>query len=358
MSVESAALAPGLRRSDYHFDLPPELVAQEPAAERAASRLLALDGASGAVRDLRFADLPELLQPGDLLVRNDTRVLPARIHGRKTSGGRVEILVERITGERRFVAHSRSSKGAREGQGVELPLGATATVVRVDADGLVEYELDRPVGPYFEAHGEMPLPPYIRRAAADSDRERYQTVYAREAGAVAAPTAGLHFDAATFERVAARGVGIANVTLHVGAGTFQPVRTDDVTSHRMHAEWLRVPPETVAAIEATRARGGRVVAIGTTVVRSLETAALGGALAPYDGETRIFIYPGFRFRVIDALLTNFHLPESTLLMLVSAFAGREHVLAAYAHAVRERYRFFSYGDATFVLPAPGARVHA
>lgn len=356
MSAESAALAPGLRRSDYQFELPPELIAQEPAPERGGSRLLALDGATGAVRDLHFADLPELLQPGDLLVRNDTRVLPARIHGRKASGGRVEILVERITGDRRLVAHSRSSKGAREGQRVELPLGAIATVVRVDA-GLVEYELDREVGPYFEAHGEMPLPPYIRRAAAAHDRERYQTVYAREAGAVAAPTAGLHFDARTFERLAARGVQVANVTLHVGAGTFQPVRSDDLASHRMHAEWLRVPADTVTAIEATRARGGRVVAIGTTVVRSLETAALAGPLAPYAGETRIFIHPGFRFRVVDALVTNFHLPESTLLMLVSAFAGREHVLAAYAHAVRERYRFFSYGDATFVLPAPGVREH-
>lgn len=355
MSAESAALAPGLRRSDYHFELPSELIAQEPAAERGGSRLLALDGATGAVRDLRFADLPDLLQSGDLLVRNDTRVLPARIHGRKASGGRVEILVERITGERRFVAHSRSSKGARPGQRVELPLGAVATVVGVD-DGLVEYELDRAVGPYFEAHGEMPLPPYIRRAADAHDRERYQTVYAREAGAVAAPTAGLHFDAALFERLAARGVQVANVTLHVGAGTFQPVRADDIARHTMHAEWLRVPAETVAAIEATRARGGRVVAIGTTVVRSLETAARGGRIVPFEGDTRIFIYPGFRFRVVDALVTNFHLPESTLLMLVSAFAGREHVLAAYAHAVRERYRFFSYGDATFVLPSPGARV--
>jgi S-adenosylmethionine:tRNA ribosyltransferase-isomerase len=354
MSAEPrGAPAATLRRSDYHYDLPPELIAQEPARERGASRLLALDGATGSLRDLHFPDLVDLLEPGDLLVRNDTRVLPARIHGRKSTGGRVEILVERITGERTFVAHLRSSKGARPGHRIDLPLGAVATVLE-PRDDLVGIELDRPVGAYFDAHGEMPLPPYIRRAADESDRERYQTVYAKEPGAVAAPTAGLHFDAALFERLEARGVGIANVTLHVGAGTFQPVREDDLTRHRMHSEWLRVPPETVAAIEATRARGGRVVAIGTTVVRSLETAAQGGTLAPYAGDTQLFVYPGFRWRVVDALVTNFHLPESTLLMLVSAFAGREHVLAAYAHAVRERYRFFSYGDAMFVTPSPDA----
>jgi S-adenosylmethionine:tRNA ribosyltransferase-isomerase len=347
------APAAPLRRSDYHYELPPELIAQEPAPERGASRLLAVDGATGALRDLRFPDVLDLLAPGDLLVRNDTRVLPARIHGRKSTGGRVEILVERITGERTFVAHVRSSKGARAGHSIELPLGAVATVLG-PRDDLVEIELDRPVGPYFEEHGEMPLPPYIRRAAEATDRERYQTVYAREPGAVAAPTAGLHFDAALFERLARKGVGVANVTLHVGAGTFQPVRETDITRHRMHAEWLRVPPETVAAIEATRARGSRVVAIGTTVVRSLESAARRGRLEAFEGETQIFIYPGFRFRAVDAMVTNFHLPESTLLMLVSAFAGRERTLAAYAHAVRERYRFFSYGDAMFLTPAPDA----
>jgi S-adenosylmethionine:tRNA ribosyltransferase-isomerase len=357
MSAEPhGAPAVPLRRSDYHYELPPELIAQEPAAERGASRLLALCGSTGAVRDLQFPDLADLLEPGDLLVRNDTRVLPARVHGRKSTGGQVEILVERITGERTFVAHVRSSKGARAGHVIELPLGARAAVLG-PRDGLVEIELDRPVGPYFEEHGEMPLPPYIQRAADAADRERYQTVYAREAGAVAAPTAGLHFDAGLFARLAAKGVEVADVTLHVGAGTFQPVREDDITRHRMHSEWLRVPAETVAVIEAARARGGRVVAIGTTVVRSLESAASSGRLAPYAGETQIFIYPGFRFRVVDALVTNFHLPESTLLMLVSAFAGREHVLGAYAHAVRERYRFFSYGDAMFVTPARDAVEH-
>ncbi|MCZ8132318.1 MAG: tRNA preQ1(34) S-adenosylmethionine ribosyltransferase-isomerase QueA [Steroidobacteraceae bacterium] len=353
----SADPVPTLKRGDFHYDLPPELIAQQPAAERTASRLLALDGVSGRVRDLQFPDVVDLLAPGDLLVRNDTRVMPARIHGRKPTGGQVEILVERITGERRFVAHLRASKPTRPGQTIELPLGAVATMVARDAD-LFELELDRSVGPYFDAHGEMPLPPYIRREAQPADRERYQTVYAREPGAVAAPTAGLHFDDAIFARLAAKGVGVANVTLHVGSGTFQPVREDEVTKHRMHAEWLRVPADTVAAIESTRARGGCVVAIGTTVVRSLESAAQGGRLVPFEGDTRLFIHPGFPFRVVDALVTNFHLPESTLLMLVSAFAGREYVLAAYAHAVRERYRFFSYGDAMFLTPAPGARVSA
>ena len=341
-------------RSDYHYDLPPRLIAQQPLPERSASRLLALEGESGALRDLNFTDLPALLQPGDLIVRNDTRVLPARVRGRKASGGAVEILIERITGERRCQAQVRASKGTRPGQRIELPGGALATVVS-GAAGLVELELDRPVAPYFEAHGAVPLPPYITREALESDRERYQTVYAREPGAVAAPTAGLHFDLALLAALAARGVGVADCTLHVGAGTFQPLRTAQLDEHRMHAERLRVPAATVAAIGATRERGGRVIAVGTTVVRSLETAAAGGVLAPYEGETQLFIRPGFEFRVVDALVTNFHLPESTLLVLVCAFAGRDAVLAAYRHAVAARYRFFSYGDAMFVTPAAGAR---
>ncbi len=343
-----------LTRADFRFELPPELIAQQPASVRGASRLLSLDGASGACRDLGFAELAALLAPGDLLVRNDTRVLPARLHGRKRSGGAVEILLERLLGERRFSAQLRSSKGARPGQSIDLPGGALATVVAVDG-GLVELELDRAARAYLEAHGEVPLPPYIARPAADSDRARYQTVYARAPGAVAAPTAGLHFDRPLLAALGAQGVAIADVTLHVGAGTFQPLRSDDLDAHRMHAEWLEVPPATVAAVAATRARGGRVVAVGTTVVRSLETAAAGGVLAPFAGDTSLFIRPGYRFRVVDALVTNFHLPESTLLMLVCAFAGREAVLAGYAHAVRNRYRFFSYGDAMFVTPAPGAR---
>lgn len=342
-----------MRRADFHYELPPELIAQVPPPERGAGRLLAIDGGGAPLRDLRFADFPALLAPGDLLVLNDTRVVPARLHGRKKTGGAVELLLERTLPGRRFLALARASKGFRAGMVVLLPGGAVATVTG-RSDDLVELELDRDPGPYFEAHGEVPLPPYIERSAAETDRERYQTVYARAPGSVAAPTAGLHFDHAMLERLAAAGVQLAWLTLHVGAGTFQPVRAERVEEHRMHFERARVPAEVVAAIEATRRRGGRVVAVGTTVVRSLETAALGGRLAPFDGETDLFIHPGFRFRVVDAMLTNFHLPESTLLMLVAAFAGRERILEAYRHAVRQRYRFFSYGDATFITPEPGA----
>ena len=344
----------GLLRTDFSYALPAELIATEPPAVRGASRLLTLDGVSGALADHAFRDLSALLRPGDLLVRNDTRVLAARLRGRKTSGGTVEVLVERLTGERRFLAQVRSSKGTRPGQQLELAHDARASVVAVVAD-LTELELDRPVAAYLALAGEVPLPPYIGRAATAADRERYQTVYARAPGAVAAPTAGLHFDAELFAALAARGVSVADVTLHVGAGTFQPVRCLELAAHRMHSEWLEVPAETVAAIERTRTAAGRVVAIGTTVVRSLETAARGVTLAPFRGETDIFIQPGFRFRVVDALITNFHLSESTLLMLVAAFAGREHVLAAYAHAIAARYRFFSYGDAMLITPEPAAR---
>ena len=321
---------------------------------RGGSRLLALDGADGRVSDHQFEELPSCLRPGDLLVRNDTRVLPARLHGHKQTGGAVEVLVERLVTPTRISAHVRASKGARAGHLLQLPGGVTAQVVGRE-DDLALIEFDRPVADYLDQYGQMPLPPYIARAAAPDDRERYQTIYAREAGAVAAPTAGLHFDDGMFARCAAMGVGVANVTLHVGAGTFQPVRADDLSSHRMHAEWVRVPAETVAAIQETQRRGGRIVAVGTTVVRSLETAALSGKLAAFEGETRIFITPGFRFKVVDALVTNFHLPESTLIMLVSAFAGRNAVLSAYRHAVDARYRFYSYGDAMFITPAPGAR---
>ncbi len=342
-----------LLRTDFSYALPADLIASEPAPERRGSRLLVLEGASGAWRDLRFPDLGSLLRPGDLLVRNDTRVLPARLRGTKATGGAVEILIERVTAERCFTAQLRSSKGARPGQSIALAGGATAVVVALREE-FVELELDRPVGAFLEAMGEVPLPPYIGRAATGPDRERYQTVYAREPGAVAAPTAGLHFDAEFFASLGARGIGVADVTLHVGAGTFQPVRCLDLSEHRMHAEWLEVSAGTVDAIKATQRAGGRVVAIGTTVVRSLETAAAAGELRPFAGETRLFIQPGYRFRVVDALVTNFHVSESTLLMLVCAFAGREQVLGAYAHAVAARYRFFSYGDAMFLTPAPGA----
>ena len=340
-----------MRRADFSYPLPAGLIARHPLPERAASRLLALDGGSGALRDLVFRDLATLLRPGDLLVLNDTRVLPARLSGRKASGGSCEILLERILGERRILAQARASKGFRPGTEILLADGARAVLV-ARRDDLHEFELDRAALPYFETHGSMPLPPYIDREPDASDRERYQTVYAAEPGAVAAPTAGLHFDEPTLARLAAEGIAIARLTLHVGAGTFQPLRADDIEAHRMHAERFRVPQETVAAVGAARRRGGRVIAVGTTVVRSLEAAATGGTLAAGSGETDIFIRPGHRFRVVDALLTNFHLPESTLLVLIAAFAGRERVLAAYHHAIARRYRFFSYGDAMFVTPDP------
>lgn len=342
-----------MRRADFSYPLPQELIAQQPLPARTASRLLTLDGADGKLRDLLFTDLPTLLRPGDLLVLNDTRVLPARVRGRKDSGGACEILLERMLTPRRFLAQARASKGLRAGGVVMLPAGATATVTSRQGD-LYEFELDRDAVKYFETEGSLPLPPYIARPAEDLDRERYQTVYAARPGAVAAPTAGLHFDGPMIERLVTAGIGVTRLTLHVGAGTFQPIRSDEISGHRMHAERFRVPPESVLAIQAARRRGGRIVAVGTTVVRALESAAAYGALAPQDGETDLFISPGYRFRVVDALVTNFHLPESTLLVLVSAFAGRERVLAAYHHAIAGRYRFFSYGDAMFVLPDPAA----
>jgi S-adenosylmethionine:tRNA ribosyltransferase-isomerase len=340
-----------MRRADFAYPLPKELIAQHPLPERAASRLLALDGASGTLRDLMFRDLATLLRPGDLLVLNDTRVLPARLRGRKASGGSCEILLERILGERRILAQARASKGFRPGAEIILPGGAQAVVVGRRED-LFEFELDRAASEYFEQHGSMPLPSYVERETIASDRERYQTVYASEPGAVAAPTAGLHFDRPTMAGFEAAGIAFARLTLHVGAGTFQPLRVDEIDAHRMHAERFRIPAETVTAISAARRRGGRVVAVGTTVVRTLEAAAAAGAPVAGSGETDIFIKPGHRFRVVDALLTNFHLPESTLLILVAAFAGRERVLAAYHHAIARRYRFFSYGDAMFVTPDP------
>jgi S-adenosylmethionine:tRNA ribosyltransferase-isomerase len=338
-----------MQRSDFHYELPPELIAQAPLAERRASRLLVLDGATGLVEDRLFTELPSLLRAGDLLVFNDTRVLPARVLGRKPTGGRVELLLERLLGPRTALVHLRASHKPPQGSSVELPGNARARV-GARAGELTEVELDRDIVPFLEAHGETPLPPYIARSPNSADRERYQTVFARAPGAVAAPTAGLHFDQAMLDTLAARGVERAFLTLHVGAGTFAPVRTERVEEHELHAEWLEVPAATCAAVERCRERGGRVVAVGTTSVRALETAARGGKLAPFSGDSRLYIYPGFEFRVVDAMVTNFHLPESSLLMLVAAFAGRERTLAAYRHAVAERYRFFSYGDAMFVTP--------
>jgi S-adenosylmethionine:tRNA ribosyltransferase-isomerase len=336
-----------MRRADFAYDLPEDLIAQRPPIERSGSRLLQLEHATARVHDLRFTDLPALLRAGDLLVFNDTRVIPARIVGSKPTGGQVEILLERVLDGRRILTHAHASKPLRSDVPVALPGGVQAHYVG-RRDDLFEFELSADPLQYFEQHGAMPLPPYIERPAEADDVTRYQTVYAREPGAVAAPTAGLHFDEAMLTRCREMGVSSAFVTLHVGAGTFQPVRVDDLTEHRMHAERVTVSAEVCAAIERTQAAGGRVVAVGTTVVRSLESAAQQGRLAAFCGETRLFITPGFRFAVVDALVTNFHLPESTLLMLVCAFAGYDAVMQAYRHAVSERYRFFSYGDAMFL----------
>lgn len=344
-----------MRPDDFRFDLPPALIAQFPLSRRSASRLLTLDGESGAWADRWMRDLPALLEAGDLLVFNDTRVVPARIHGVKASGGRVEMLLERTLGGCEAWVQLRSSKGFRERATFETP-GGLVRVIGRDGD-LWRVELPLETLACFERYGDTPLPPYIERAPDAADRERYQTVFARERGAVAAPTASLHFDADLLAALDARGVARAFITLHVGAGTFQPVRVAAIEAHRMHAERISVSADACAAILRARAAGRRVIAVGTTVARALETAAAGGEIAPFSGETRIFIYPGYRFRAIDALLTNFHLPESTLLMMVCAFAGREHVLAAYAHAIAVRYRFFSYGDAMFVTPARAACLH-
>ena len=336
-----------MRRSDFAYELPPELIAQHPAPERTGSRLLRVDTAHRTFTDLNFPDLLELLRPEDLLVFNDTRVIPARVLGVKPTGGQVEILLERILEGRRILAHVHASKALRAEVPVLLPGGVEARFIGRH-DDLFELELSADPLDYFEQHGSMPLPPYIERDAASEDAARYQTVYAREAGAVAAPTAGLHFDDELLARCRAAGVQMAYVTLHVGAGTFQSIRVEDLDQHRMHRERVVVSEAVCEAVRATRARGGRVIAVGTTVVRSLESAAQSGELEPFAGETQLFIRPGYRFRVVDALLTNFHLPESTLLMLVCAFGGFETMMAAYRHAVAQRYRFFSYGDAMFV----------
>jgi S-adenosylmethionine:tRNA ribosyltransferase-isomerase len=343
-------------RRDFAYELPPELIAQTPAGERRSSRLLVLDGATGATEDCQFRDLPGLLRPGDLWVFNDTRVIPARLLGQKESGGRVEVLVERVLDRRRLRAQVRASKPPPAGTRLQLEGALTLRVVGRSGELFeLESEVEVDVAASLRAHGRVPLPPYIRRPAGSEDGERYQTVYARSEGAVAAPTAGLHFDEEMLVEIQRRGASVAFLTLHVGAGTFQPVRAERVEDHTMHAERLEVSAEVAEAVRATRRRGNRVVAVGTTVVRALESASVSGEIAPTRGETALFIRPGYRFRSVDALLTNFHLPESTLLMLVSAFAGRERVLAAYRHAVARRYRFFSYGDAMFVYrPAAGA----
>jgi S-adenosylmethionine:tRNA ribosyltransferase-isomerase len=342
-----------MRRSDFLYDLPVDLIAQHPPLHRAGGRLLHVPGAA-PLKDLQFIDFPDLIRAGDLLVFNDTRVIPARVRGLKPTGGQVEILLERVLDGNRILAHVHASKPLRAEAPVALPGGVEARFVARHED-LFELQLSAEPLAYFEQYGSMPLPPYIERSAEADDATRYQTIYAREPGAVAAPTAGLHFDENILARCKAKGVDTTFVTLHVGAGTFQNIRVDDLQQHRMHAERISVGPEACAAIAETKARGGRVIAVGTTVVRSLESAAHSeatiagdGTLQPYTGETSLFITPGYEFRAVDALLTNFHLPESTLLMLVCAFAGFDEVMRAYRHAVAQRYRFFSYGDAMFL----------
>ena len=331
--------------SDFDYHLPEELIAQHPATERTGSRLLHLDGNTGALVDRQFRDLPGLLKKNDVLVFNNTQVIKARLHGHKETGGKVEALVERVLADgMRALAHVRASKSPLPGSKVLFADGVVATMV-ARADDLFELDFGASVHEILQRIGEVPLPPYIEHDADGDDEARYQTVYARHPGSVAAPTAGLHFDDAMLETLRGKGIALAYVTLHVGAGTFRPVRDDDVSKHVMHSEWYDVPPQTVSAIVEAKARRGRVIAVGTTSVRTLEAASRSGVLQAETGETRIFITPGYEFRTVDRLITNFHLPKSTLMMLVSAFAGTENIQRAYAHAVAERYRFFSYGDA-------------
>lgn len=336
-----------MKTADFDFALPDELIAQYPLAERTASRLLAVQG--NQFTDGYFKNIIELVRPGDLLVFNNTKVIPARLHGQKASGGKIEVLVERVLDQHRVLAHVRASKSPKPGTVLLLESGLRATMMSRQGD-LFELVFDHTesVIDLLEKFGHMPLPPYITREDENSDQQRYQTVYAKHPGAVAAPTAGLHFDEELLQALADKGVVSAFVTLHVGAGTFQPVRVDDIHKHIMHAEYYSLSDNVVTQINHTRQRGGRVIAVGTTSVRCLESAAQSGVLTAQDGETKIFIYPGYTFKIVDALITNFHLPQSTLLMLVCAFGGYDNIMAAYRHAVANHYRFFSYGDAMFI----------
>ena len=344
-----------MRVAHFQFDLPDELIARYPLAERRASRLLVLDGPSGAIAHQQFADLLSYLRPGDLMVFNNTRVIPARLFAKKLTGGKLEVLVERVLDTDRVLAHVRASKAPKVGSTIEFENGTQATLL-ARHDSLFEWQFAEPVLPLLERIGHMPLPPYMERDDELDDRERYQTVYAEHAGAVAAPTAGLHFDDQMLASIRELGVETAFVTLHVGAGTFQPVRVETLEEHQMHHEWLQVSQDVVDAVAACKARGGRVVAVGTTSVRSLESAAqASGELQAFAGETDIFLYPGRPFHVVDALVTNFHLSESTLLMLVAAFAGYPEIMDAYRSAVEQKYRFFSYGDAMFITRNPQPR---
>lgn len=338
-----------MRTDDFNYSLPVELIAQFPAAERGDSRLLCLQGTDGRLTDRQFAEFTDLLLPNDLLVFNDTRVLPARLFGHKASGGRVEIMVERLLGDHKLLAQMRFSKTPKPGTRIMLGHDITLVVAgRVGDMFTLDVEGGRTVLSVLKEVGHVPLPPYIQREDTAIDSERYQTVYARQPGAVAAPTAGLHFTKEMLHAIAKRGTGTGFLTLHVGAGTFQPVRAAQVEDHRMHSEYLSVSQELCGQVEAAKVNGGRVIAVGTTSVRGLETAGRSGTLQPYTGDTDIFIYPGFAFKIVDAVLTNFHLPESSLLMLVCAFAGRDCIMHAYRHAIEQKYRFYSYGDAMFI----------
>lgn len=341
-----------MRVADFSFDLPDELIARYPTAQRNASRLLTLSGENGELADQHFTDILNLINPGDLMVFNNTRVIPARLFGQKSTGGKLEILVERMLDDKRILAHVRSSKSPKVDTLIDLDGGYQMKML-ARHDALFELELlaDKTILAVLEDVGHMPLPPYIDRPDEDADKERYQTVYNQTPGAVAAPTAGLHFDDAMLAALKDKGVNIAFVTLHVGAGTFQPVRVDNILEHKMHSEWAQVPQDVVDLISTTQSKGHRVVAVGTTSVRSLESAARAsgdGPLKAFSGDTDIFIYPGYQFKIVDAMVTNFHLPESTLIMLLSAFAGFDEVMNAYQHAITQKYRFFSYGDAMFV----------
>ena len=341
-----------MRLDDFDYDLPQELIAQVPAGERGGSRLLHLDGKTGALADRRFRDILELVAPGDVVVMNDTRVIKARLVGRKKTGGRVEVMVERVLGGGEVLAQIGANHPTRAGTVLVLADAVEATVLEREHEFFrLRFEDCEDAHALLERHGNIPLPMYITRAAGDADAERYQTVYARERGAVAAPTAGLHFDQPLLESLRSRGVNLAYVTLHVGAGTFQPVRVQDPAQHEMHGEWYDVPQATVDAVEGARKKSGRVLAVGTTTLRALESAAASGELKSARGDTRLFVLPGYRFRVVDRLLTNFHLPKSTLLMLVSAFGGMDNVRRAYGHAIEQRYRFYSYGDAMLIEKA-------
>ena len=345
-----------MQRSDFNYELPPELIAQKPLENRTASRLLVMDGGLRSYEDRLFTDIVDYLKPGDVLVFNDTRVIPARMHGQKQTGGKVEVLVERVVSEDTVYAHVRASKAPKAGSRLTLE-GEVEVLMKGRVGELfeLEFQTGRSVFEVLEEYGHIPLPPYIQRPDDSDDHARYQTVYANKPGAVAAPTAGLHFDGRLLNIIRSKGIETVFVTLHVGAGTFLPVRADNLEDHVMHGEYVDVSEEACKKIREARKKGGRVVAVGTTSVRSLESASQSGKLIPYAGETKLFITPGYKFKTVDVLITNFHLPESTLMMLVSAFGGYEHTMATYKHAVDEKYRFFSYGDAMLIFPQKGAR---